>query len=86
MDRNAAVDSVVRALRQVNIQGSLFGQTVAIRLGLSESDVEALEVLIDNGAATAGRLARAGSGALSNWGSWRKSISRSLCSGTSPET
>jgi DNA-binding MarR family transcriptional regulator len=57
MDRNAAVDSVVRALRQVNIQGSLFGQTVAIRLGLSESDVEALEVLIDNGAATAGRLA-----------------------------
>ena len=57
MDRNAAVNAVVRALRQVNIQGSLFGQTVAIRLGLSESDVEALEVLIDNGAATAGRLA-----------------------------
>lgn len=57
MDRNAAVNAVVRALRQVNIQGSAFGQTVAIRLGLSESDVEALEVLIDNGAATAGRLA-----------------------------
>ena len=57
MDRNAAVNAVVRALRQVNIQGSAFGQTVAIRLGLSESDVEALELLIDNGAATAGRLA-----------------------------
>ena len=57
MDRNAAVNAVVRALRQVNIQGSAFGQTVAIRLGLSESDVEALGVLIDNGAATAGRLA-----------------------------
>ena len=45
------------ALRRVNIQGSFFGQTVAIRLGLSESDIEALEVLIDSGAATAGRLA-----------------------------
>ena len=41
----------------MNLQGSFFGQTVAIRFGLSESDVEALEVLIDTGAATAGRLA-----------------------------
>ena len=40
----------------MNIQGSFFGQTVAIRFGLSESDIEALEVLIDSGAATAGRL------------------------------
>jgi DNA-binding MarR family transcriptional regulator len=40
----------------VNIQGSFFGQTVAIRFGLSESDIETLEALIDMGASTAGRL------------------------------
>ncbi|MGZ9160971.1 MAG: MarR family winged helix-turn-helix transcriptional regulator, partial [Candidatus Limnocylindrales bacterium] len=51
-----SIDSVLRSLRRVNLQGSLFGQTVAIRFGLSESDIEALEVLIDSGAATAGRL------------------------------
>ena len=56
MDRES-VQSVVRALRRVNFQGSIFGQTVAIRLGLSESDIDALELLIDTGAATAGRLA-----------------------------
>ena len=41
------IDSVIRSLRRVNYQGSFFGQTVAIRFGLSESDVEALELLID---------------------------------------
>ena len=51
-----SIDSVLRSLRRVNLQGSLFGQTVALRFGLSESDIEALEVLIDTGAATAGRL------------------------------
>jgi len=51
------LNEIVRALRRVNIQGSLFGQTVAIRLGLSESDVEALEMLLESGSATAGRLA-----------------------------
>lgn len=55
MDRNS-IESVLRSLRRVNLQGSFFGQTVAIRFGLSESDVEALELLIDTGAATAGRL------------------------------
>src|SRR3954451_20471563 len=55
MDRNQ-IDSVIRSLRRGNLQGSFFGQTVAIRFGLSESDVEALEVLLDTGAATAGRL------------------------------
>ena len=50
------IDSVIRSLRRVNLQGSFFGQTVAIRFGLSESDVEAIEVLLDTGAATAGRL------------------------------
>ena len=51
-----SIDSVIRSLRRVNLQGSFFGQTVAIRFGLSESDVEALELLIDAGSATAGRL------------------------------
>jgi DNA-binding MarR family transcriptional regulator len=40
----------------VNVQGSIFGQSIAIRLGLSESDIDALEMLIDGGAATAGKL------------------------------
>ena len=50
------IDSVIRSLRRVNLQGSFFGQTVAIRFGLSESDIETLEALIDMGATTAGRL------------------------------
>ncbi|HET9344293.1 MAG TPA: MarR family transcriptional regulator [Candidatus Limnocylindrales bacterium] len=50
------IDSVIRSLRRVNLQGSFFGQTVAVRFGLSESDVEALELLIDTGSATAGKL------------------------------
>lgn len=50
------IDSVLRSLRRVNLQGSLFGQTVAVRFGLTESDIEALEVLLDSGSATAGRL------------------------------
>jgi DNA-binding MarR family transcriptional regulator len=50
------VDSVLRSLRRVNIQGSFLGQTVAIRFGLSESDIETLEELIDMGATTAGKL------------------------------
>jgi DNA-binding MarR family transcriptional regulator len=54
--KRETIDSVIRSLRRVNLQGSFFGQTVAIRFGLSESDVEALEVLLDTGAATAGRL------------------------------
>ena len=50
------IDSVIRSLRRVNLQGSFFGQTVAIRFGLSESDIETLEALLDMGASTAGRL------------------------------
>lgn len=50
------IQAVVRSLRRVNLQGSLFGQTVAIRFGLSESDIETLEALIEMGASTAGRL------------------------------
>ena len=51
------IDNVLRSLRRVNLQGSFFGQTVAIRFGLSESDIETLEALIEMGATTAGRLA-----------------------------
>jgi DNA-binding MarR family transcriptional regulator len=50
------IDNVLRALRRVNVQGSFFGQTVAIRFGLSESDIETLEQLIEMGATTAGKL------------------------------
>ena len=50
------IDSVIRSLRHVNFERSFFGQTVAIKFGLSESDVDALELLIDSGAASAGRL------------------------------
>ena len=49
MERRQSVESVVRALRRVNFQGSIFGQTVAIRLGLSESDIDALELLHRHG-------------------------------------
>jgi hypothetical protein len=31
------IDSVIRSLRRVNLQGSFFGQTVAIRFGLWRS-------------------------------------------------
>lgn len=51
-----SIDSVLRSLRRVNLQGSLFGHSVALRFGLSESDIEALEVLLDSGSSTAGKL------------------------------
>jgi DNA-binding MarR family transcriptional regulator len=56
-DRDSAVDAIVRALRKIDFQGEVFGQTIAIRLGLSESDVKALEALVDADPVTAGRLA-----------------------------
>ena len=56
MDRDSTADAVLRKLRRVNLEGSLFGQRIAIRFGLSESDIEALEALIDTGASTAGAL------------------------------
>ena len=56
MEKRQSIERVVRSLRRVNLQGSIFGQSVAIRMGLSESDIDALELLIDTGAATAGKL------------------------------
>jgi DNA-binding MarR family transcriptional regulator len=55
MDREK-IDSVLRSLRDVNLQGSLFGVNVALRFGLSETDIDAIEELLDSGAATAGEL------------------------------
>src|SRR5919197_6519430 len=56
MDRESTVDAVLRKLRRVNLEGSVFGQRIAVRFGLSQSDIEALEALIDMGASTAGSL------------------------------
>jgi DNA-binding MarR family transcriptional regulator len=51
------VDAIVRALRGIDFHGEVFGQTIAVRLGLSESDIKALELLVDTHPVTAGRLA-----------------------------
>lgn len=56
MDRQSRASRVIRALRRVNFEGSIFGQNVAVRFGLSESDVETLERLADIGSTTAGHL------------------------------
>jgi DNA-binding MarR family transcriptional regulator len=55
--RDSAVDAIVRALRKIDFHGEVFGQTVAVRLGLSESDIKALEVLAQTHPVTAGYLA-----------------------------
>ena len=57
MERDSALDAIVRALRKIDFQGEVFGQSVAIRMGLSESDIKALELLVDHDPVTAGRLA-----------------------------
>lgn len=57
MERDSALDAIVRALRKIDFHGEVFGQTVAVRLGLSESDIKALELLVDSDPVTAGRLA-----------------------------
>jgi DNA-binding MarR family transcriptional regulator len=57
VERDSALDAIVRALRRIDFHGEVFGQTVAVRLGLSESDIKALEVLVDSDPVTAGRLA-----------------------------
>ena len=53
MNRDS-IDSVLRSLRRVNLQGSLFGHTVALRFGLSESDLDNTPALpLNNHAAEA---------------------------------
>ena len=56
MDRKLRANRVIKALRRVNFEGSIFGQNVAVRFGLSESDVDTLERLAEYGATTAGHL------------------------------
>jgi DNA-binding MarR family transcriptional regulator len=57
VNRDSALDAIVRAFRKIDFHGEVFGQTIAIRLGLSESDIKALEVLVDQHPVTAGHLA-----------------------------
>lgn len=57
MEREPALDAIVQALRRIDFHGEVFGQTVAVRLGLSESDIKALEVLVGRDPVTAGHLA-----------------------------
>jgi DNA-binding MarR family transcriptional regulator len=49
--------AVLRAVRKESGQAALFSQSVAERLGLAGSDVECLEVLLEEGQLTVGRLA-----------------------------
>jgi len=55
--RESSLDAIVRALRRIDFHGEVLGQTVAVRLGLSESDIKALGLLVDSAPVTAGRLA-----------------------------
>src|SRR3984885_6706328 len=55
--RAALMEELEHAVRRSSAQGVLFGQTVANRVGLSNSDMECLDILILEGRVTAGRLA-----------------------------
>ena len=58
MDQKSRANRVIKALRRVNFEGSIFGQNVAVRFGLSESDVDTLERLAEYGSTTAGHLSQ----------------------------
>ncbi len=51
------MEELEHAMRRSSAQGVLFGQSVANRVGLSNSDMECLDFLILEGRVTAGRLA-----------------------------
>jgi DNA-binding MarR family transcriptional regulator len=55
--RAALMEELEHAMRRSSAQGVLFGQTVANRVGLSNSDMECLDFVILEGRVTAGRLA-----------------------------
>src|ERR1700688_1861947 len=55
--RAALMEELEHAVRRSSAQGVLFGQTVANRVGLSNSDIECLDFLILEGRVSAGRLA-----------------------------
>jgi DNA-binding MarR family transcriptional regulator len=51
------MEELEHAMRRSSAQGVLFGQSVASRVGLSNSDMECLDFVILEGRVTAGRLA-----------------------------
>lgn len=59
MDRQALIDRLSFALRDVSGQGTLYGQAVAARLGINSTDLECLDVVVMRGPLTAGALAKA---------------------------
>jgi len=57
--RDALVQALEHALRQATAQGTLYGQVVAQRLGLTGTDLDCLDLIHLRGPVTAGELARA---------------------------
>ena len=55
--RQELTAAVLRAVRKESSQAALFSQAVAERLGLAGADVECLEILMEEGRLTVGRLA-----------------------------
>jgi DNA-binding MarR family transcriptional regulator len=55
--RDELTAAVMRSGRKVAAQATLFSQAVADRLGLAGSDIECLDILIEEGRLTVGRLA-----------------------------
>jgi DNA-binding MarR family transcriptional regulator len=59
MDERGILEAVMRATRELASQRVRIRVEVAARLGLSPSDIETIEVLLEGGAKTAGQLAEA---------------------------
>ena len=55
--RAALLAALNAAMRKASAQGVLYSATVAARLGLASSDLECLDLVVLEGAVTAGRLA-----------------------------
>jgi DNA-binding MarR family transcriptional regulator len=55
--RAALMQDLEHAMRRSSAQGVIFGQTIASRVGVSNSDMECLDFVILEGRVTAGRLA-----------------------------
>jgi DNA-binding MarR family transcriptional regulator len=56
--RTELVEAVNRAMRQASGMGVLFSQAMAERLGINNTDLECLDIVLMRGAMTAGSLAR----------------------------
>jgi DNA-binding MarR family transcriptional regulator len=59
VERSALMAALEAELRRASAQGVLFGQVVAERLGMNNSDLECLDIVNLEGPVTAGRLAEA---------------------------